>query len=244
MAKRIGKYTIQLENKISIIESAAIVGKNEGEGPLKDEFDEIYEDALFGMENWEQAESKLQKLTIEKVLEKANLSKENIDLIFAGDLLNQCVGSGYAVRDLEIPFVGLYGACSTMILSLSVASIFLESKAANIVISETSSHFCSAEKQFRYPLEYGNQRTPTSQRTATASGAVILERNKKAKAYVEAVTIGKIMDLGINDPNNMGAAMAPDDVKIRPYQMGVSPRGYGLFLHTNLVFFEVKIHRF
>ena len=217
MAKRIGRYTVAFESKPSIVSSAAIVGKNEGEGPLFDEFDEIVEDATFGMENWEQAESELQRRTVQKALEKANISKDNVDIICAGDLLSQCIGSSFGLKSFDIPFVGMYGACSTMALTLATASVFIDSGAADIAVAETSSHFCSAEKQFRYPLEYGGQRTPTAQRTATASGAMVLKRNEKSCVHVEAATFGRIQDLGIKDPNNMGAAMAPDDVKIRPY---------------------------
>ena len=216
MAKRIGRYTVAFESKPSIVSSAAIVGKNEGEGPLFDEFDEIVEDATFGMENWEQAESELQRRTVQKALEKANIAKDNVDIICAGDLLSQCIGSSFGLKSFNIPFVGMYGACSTMALTLATASVFIDSGAADIAVAETSSHFCSAEKQFRYPLEYGGQRTPTAQRTATASGAMVLKRNEKSCVHVEAATFGRIQDLGIKDPNNMGAAMAPDDVKIRP----------------------------
>ena len=209
MAKRIGKNTIELENKPRILSSASIVGKIEGEGPLGNGFDEIVEDALFGRENWEQAESELQNRTLRKALEKASLKKEDVQLIFAGDLLNQCIASSFGIKDFSIPFFGLYGACSTIALSLAAASVFVDCGAADIAVAQTSSHFCSAEKQFRYPLEYGSQRPPAAQRTATACGAFVLKKDCESPIYVKYVTPGKIIDLGITDANNMGAAMAP-----------------------------------
>lgn len=209
MAKRIGRNTIELENRPRILSSASTVGKTEGEGPLGKEFDETVEDALFGRENWEQAESELQSRTVRKALKKANVRKEDVDVLFAGDLLNQCIASSFGVKDFSIPFFGLYGACSTIALSLAAASIFVDCGAANVAVAETSSHFCSAEKQFRFPLEYGSQRPPTAQRTATACGAFVLKRDCASPVFVKSVTLGKIMDLGVTDGNNMGAAMAP-----------------------------------
>lgn len=208
MAVRQGKHTVLLEKTVSITNYAASGSKKEAQGPLADSFDVINTDSMFGEDSWEKAESTLQKTTVEKVLEKADYEKSDMDFIFAGDLLNQCVGSAYGLRDLGIPFVGLYGACSTMAESLAVSSIFVESGAADKCTAATSSHFCSAERQFRFPLAYGGQRTPTAQWTATASGAVIVENTDKAP-YVRAVTFGTIEDLGVTDANNMGAAMAP-----------------------------------
>lgn len=208
MAEKIGKYTVLLNNRPIILSSASIVGKSEGEGPLYKEWDEIVEDAMFGMENWEKAESELQRRTIRKAIDKSGVKKENIDAVFAGDLLNQCVGSTFGARELNIPFIGMYGACSTMALTLAAASVFVDSGAFKNAVAATSSHFCSAEKQFRYPLEYGGQRPPTAQRTATASGAMVIADGVGAVG-VEAVTFGRIRDLGVKDAGNMGAAMAP-----------------------------------
>lgn len=208
MAQRRGKYTILFDDPPSIRASAAIGGKKEAEGPLASMFDLTCDDSYFGEESWEKAESRMQKDAVNKALEKAKLSNADIDCIFAGDLLNQCVGSSYGLRDLGMPFIGLYGACSTMAESMTVASIFLESGAVNKALACTSSHFCSAERQFRLPLEYGGQRTPTAQWTATAAGAAVLEKGE-SPPYVRAATIGTIEDLGITDANNMGAAMAP-----------------------------------
>jgi len=215
MAKRMGKRTIILENRPTIIGYASVVGKKEHEGPIGDEFDDYDEDCRFGEKTFEKAESRLQKNTVNKALQKCGFTEKDIDCIFAGDLLNQCIGSSFGLRELGIPFVGLYGACSTMALGISMASIALESGALNRAVALTSSHFCSAERQYRFPLEYGSQRTPTAQWTVTGSGAVVLEKetksqkNEKNKPYVNAITIGEIEDYNITDANNMGAAMAP-----------------------------------
>lgn len=237
MARKTGKYTIEFENAPAIIASASIAGKTEGEGPLKDKFDEIIEDALFGQETWEQAESQLQNKTVKKALEKAGIAKDDVDIIFAGDLLNQCIASTFGVKDFSVPFFGLYGACSTVTLSLAAASVFVDSHAANIAVAETSSHFCSAEKQFRYPLEYGSQRPPTSQRTATASGAFVIKNDRKAKIRIKSATFGRVMDLGIKDANNMGAAMAPaaaDTISRFLYDTNKAPDDFDLILTGDL----------
>lgn len=207
MAKKLGK-TIILKNKPSIIGYGSIVGQKEHEGPLSNEFDTFIDDSYFGEESYEKAESKLQTTAVEIALKKLNLKPENIDKIFAGDLLNQCIGSSFGLRDLQIPFIGLYGACSTMALSTALASIFVDSGAAETAIAVTSSHFCSAERQYRFPLNYGNQRTPTAQWTVTGSGALVIGKGENTP-YINAVTFGAIRDLGITDANNMGAAMAP-----------------------------------
>ena len=207
--QRIGRYTLKLSGNTAIIGSAGVGSKTEGEGPLGKDFDFLYPDDGIGQSTWEKAESELHKKAVTLAMENAEKTPADIDLIFAGDLLNQCTGSTFGIRETDIPFVGMYGACSTMILSLATASVFVDSGAANTAIASTSSHFCSAEKQFRFPLEYGGQRTPTSQRTATASGAAVVEYGHSAGIIIDKVFFGKIQDLGITDPNNMGAAMAP-----------------------------------
>lgn len=207
MAKRLGRSTFRTDDPPSALGFAAAGGKKEGEGPLGGEFDLLNTDTSFGEETWEKAESRLQLDAVRKALEKAALSPKEIDLIFAGDLLNQCVGSTYGLRALEIPFLGVYGACSTMAESLCLASLFVDSRLAERAVAVTSSHFCSAERQFRFPLEYGGQRPLTAQWTATAAGAVIVGRGNGP--YIREVTVGTITDLGITDMNNMGAAMAP-----------------------------------
>lgn len=208
MAKRIGEKTVLLEHRPSFIGYGSVVGKHEHEGPIGDEFDAFDLDCRFGEKSFEKAESRLQKIAVETALHKCNKNEKDIDCIFAGDLLNQCIGSSFGLRAMGIPFIGLYGACSTMALGLCLASILVDSGAANTAAAVTSSHFCSAERQYRFPLEYGCQRTPTAQRTTTAAGASILER-AKGKPYINAVTFGTMEDLGVTDANNMGAAMAP-----------------------------------
>ena len=196
--KRTGKRTIIFENKPRVISYGSVVGKKEHEGPLSNEFDAYTTDSFFGEKSFEKAESKLQKTAVQTALDKAGLTAEDIDNIFAGDLLNQCIGSS----------LGLYGACSTMALSTGLAAVFIDSGAAEKTVSVTSSHFCSAERQYRFPLNYGSQRTPTAQWTVTGSGALILGR-EGGDIYINSVTFGEIEDLNIKDANNMGAAMAP-----------------------------------
>lgn len=207
MAERIGKYTLKFGSRPGIIASAAIVGSKEGDGPLGGSFDEIITDGTFGEKTWEKAESAFQHRAVVKAIEKSGMTAADIDMLMAGDLLSQCSGSAFGARDLGIPFVGLYGACSTMALSLALAALSVDSGAARIAAAATSSHFCSAEKQFRTPLEYGGQRPPTAQWTATAAGCAVI--GKFASPHIESATFGRITDYGVKDANNMGAAMAP-----------------------------------
>lgn len=174
MAQRLGRYTLKLERCPVILGSGTIGGKKESQGPLASYFDLLEEDTTFGEASWEKAESYLQKSAVEKALEHSGLSAADMDYVFAGDLLNQCTSSTFGLKNFDIPFVGLYGACSTMAESLAVASCFVEGGLARRCIAVTSSHFCSAERQFRFPLEYGGQRTPSAQWTATASGACVV----------------------------------------------------------------------
>ena len=215
MVKRVGNQTILLENT-GVLSSAGVVGKKEGEGPLKEAFDMIYEDEYLGQETFEAAESMLIKNAIGCALEKAEKTAEDIDLALSGDLLNQCMASTYGIKDFGFSHIGLFGACSTCALSCGLGALLVETGIANTVVASTSSHFCTAERQFRFPLEYGSKRTPTSQRTVTGSGAFVISSVKKSPK-IKAVTFGKVKDFDITDANNMGAAMAPDDVKIRPY---------------------------
>lgn len=214
--QRIGKYVLKLSGMTHVSGSAGVASKTEGEGPLAADFDFLYPDDGIGQPTWEKAESELHKKAITLAIENANKNYNDIDMVFAGDLLNQCTGSTFGIRKMNIPFLGMYGACSTMVLALTTAAVFVDSGAANTAVASTSSHFCSAEKQFRFPLEYGGQRTPTAQRTATAAGAAVLEYGKPDGIVIDKVMFGKIQDEGITDPNNMGAAMAPVDVKIEP----------------------------
>ena len=215
MAKRIGKNTVKFENNPSIKRYASVCGKKESEGPLGNQFDKIFKDTTLKEDSWEKAESRLQQHALEQALTKGGISEGDISFIFAGDLLNQCTGSAYSIRDTGARFIGLYGACSTMAESLSMASVFIDNGVGSINVALTSSHFCSAERQFRFPETYGGQRPPTAQWTATASGCLAVGAHS-APPYVKAVTIGKIVDMGIKDANNMGAAMAPADGIITP----------------------------
>lgn len=236
MSQRISRDTILLPNTPSIIAYASVVGKKEGEGPLAEYFDIINEDTTFGEDTWEKSESRLQQTAVNQVLEKAQLTNQEIQLLFAGDLLNQCIGSAYGLRDLNIPFYGLYGACSTMIESLSLATLFADNGLMDYGIAVTSSHFCSAERQFRQPLEYGGQRPPSAQWTVTGSGAIVVGQSSKPP-YARGVTIGKIVDLGIKDINNMGAAMAPaahSTIKAFLEDTHTHPNDYDLILTGDL----------
>lgn len=207
-ALRIGSQTIKLTNPPSVISSAGVAGKKEGHGPLKHTFDFISDDSYFGEKSWEKAESAMLKQCFSIACDKAKMAPSTLDYIFSGDLLNQCTGSAYALRDAGVPYFGLYGACSTMAESLSLAAIAIDGGCARIAAALTSSHFCSAERQFRFPLAYGSVRSPSAQWTVTGAGAVILG-SQGPGPYITHVTTGKIVDAGITDSNNMGAAMAP-----------------------------------
>ena len=206
--KRLGKKTVHLTSEPCIIETSSIVGKKEGEGPLAKYFDFIMEDEYWGEKSFEKTESKILKENLNKLLQKSKRTASDINYVLAGDLLNQCISSSYAVRESEIPFIGLYGACSTMVESMAIGSMLVDGGFADNVIAMTSSHFCSAERQFRFPLEQGTQRPPTAQWTVTGSGTALISTEKKGPKITH-VTIGKVVDMGIKDANNMGAAMAP-----------------------------------
>lgn len=207
--KRRGEQTVELKNPPKIISTFSVVGPKEGEGPIKDYFDVILSDDTCGKESYEKAESELIHIAITGAIKKAKLTEKDINYLFAGDLLNQLMSSSFAARELGIPFFGLYGACSTMSESLSLASIIMDGGFANHVVAATSSHFSSAERQFRFPLDYGSQRSKTAQWTVTGSGAMVLGYDEGEYPKVKYVTTGIVKDYGIKDPNNMGAAMAP-----------------------------------
>ncbi|MEG0180723.1 MAG: stage V sporulation protein AD [Peptostreptococcaceae bacterium] len=206
--KRIGNRTVKLENEPIILSTASIVGPKEARGPLKDYFDMTLEDDLFGEKSWEFAESKMVQTVIKSAIEKANKSIEDINYMVAGDLLNQLLSTSFAAREVNIPFLGVYGACSTMAQSLSIGAMLVDGGFADLVVASTSSHYCTAERQFRFPLELGNQKPMTAQWTVTGSGCSLLS-NKGEGPRVKYITIGKVIDKGISDANNMGAAMAP-----------------------------------
>ena len=204
---KIGTQSIKFDNPPTILECSSIVGPKEAKGPLSKYFDKTLEDEFWGESSWEKAESKIIKEAVSTVITKSNLTLSDFDCMFAGDLLNQCISSSFGLRELSIPFFGVFGACSTFAESMILGGIATESFAKNVIFA-TSSHFCSAEKQFRFPLELGTQRPQTSQWTVTGSGAGILSKNGNGP-YLTYATIGKIVDMGIKDANNMGAAMAP-----------------------------------
>ncbi len=199
---------LKIPSPPSLIAGATVVGKKEFEGPLGSDFDLHDETGMFGMDTWEQSESEMQRIALNLALSKIKRESDSLDAVFAGDLLNQCVGSAYGLIDFQKPFFGLYGACSTFAEALILSSLMIGAGYYNRVAAVSSSHFCSAERQFRFPLEYGGQRPPTAQWTATAAGAIILDR-KGTGPYITEVLPGRIIDGGITDANNMGAAMAP-----------------------------------
>ena len=199
---RKGAQTLVFGSKPVILSRAAIGGKKEGEGPLAAYFDFLGKDAKLGQKTFEKAESKLQELALDTAKRKLGVSYEDIDVLFAGDLLNQCISSSFAARGTSIPFLGLYGACSTMAESLLLAAAFVDAGFADTAAALTSSHFASAERQYRFPLGYGGQRTPTAQWTVTGSGCCIVGKSGHGPR-IESATIGKIQDYGIKDANNM-----------------------------------------
>lgn len=234
--QKLGKQTIKFENKPVILETASIVGPKESEGPMAKYFDKCLEDEFWGEKSWEKAESKIIKETVNTVISKSNISLQSIDYCFAGDLLNQCISSNFGLREINIPFFGVFGACSTFVESMCLGSVFISSGAAKNVLCATSSHFCSAEKQFRFPLELGNQRPQTSQWTVTGAGAAILS-NSGNGPFVTHITPGKIVDMGIKDANNMGAAMAPaalDTLITHFHDTGRSPNYYDAIISGDL----------
>lgn len=236
MSRFLKDGTVIMQTPPSLLSYAAAVGRMEGEGPLGDCFDYVSDDSTFGENTWEKAESRLQLYALENALSKGSISAGEISFAFAGDLLNQCTGSAYNFRDIGMHFIGLYGACSTMAESLSMASIFIDNGVGEYNVALTSSHFCSAERTFRFPETYGGQRPPYSQWTATASGCVIVGQHSTAP-FVRSVTIGKIVDMGIKDANNMGAAMAPaayDTIKTHLNNTGTAPTDYDLILTGDL----------
>ena len=233
--KKIGSQTIQFINTPTILETSSIVGPKESQGPLASYFDQCLEDEFWGEDTWEKAESKIIKENVNSVILKSGIPATNIDFCFAGDLLNQCISSSFGLREENIPFFGVFGACSTFVESMILGSIAVEGFANNVLCA-TSSHFCSAEKQFRFPLELGNQRPPTSQWTVTGAGSAILSKTGNGP-YITHITSGKIVDMGIKDANNMGAAMAPaalDTLICHFNDTGRSPNYYDAIITGDL----------
>lgn len=205
---QIGKQSIAFQTPVYITASASIVGPKEGEGPLRDTFDETVEDATFGKDTWEEGESEMMNQAVAMVLRKAKVKPDDIRYIFGGDLLGQLIATTFGLKDYDIPMFGLYGACSTMGEALSLGAMTVHAGYAERVVAVASSHFASAEKQFRFPLEYGNQRPMSSTWTVTGSGAFVLS-NEESDVMITGVTTGKVVDYGVKDSMNMGACMAP-----------------------------------
>ena len=234
--KKLGRQTVAFACPPSIVGHANVVGKKEGEGPLAGHFDHIAQDDSFGEKSWEKAESAMQRLALSAALNKAGRNTGGLDYLFGGDLLNQCIGSSFAVRGQDVPFLGLYGACSTMAEGLCLAAMVLDGGFGQWAAALTSSHFCSAERQYRTPLEYGGQRTPTAQWTVTGSGCAVLAREGNGP-YITHATVGKIVDMGIKDANNMGCAMAPAacaTIQAHFADTGRRPSDYDLILTGDL----------
>ena len=231
-----GKQSIVFPEPPVISAWASVAGKKESEGPLAHTFDITSQDSYFSQRTWEQAEKQLQRMALSKLAEKACMKITDFDLVFSGDLLNQCIGSSFSLRNTGIPHLGLYGACSTMAESLLLASMTVSSGFGERVIAMTSSHFASSERQYRFPLGYGGQRTPTSQWTVTGSGAALVCPQGKGPK-VTACTIGSITDLGIKDANNMGAAMAPaawNTIRSHFEDFNTAPEEYDLIVTGDL----------
>ena len=207
---------------------ASVAGKKESEGPLAHCFDVTSQDTYFGQKTWEQAEKQMQKLALDTLMKKAGISRQQVGLVFSGDLLNQCIGSSFTLRNTGIPHLGLYGACSTMAESLLLGAMAVSGGFSDRVIAMTSSHFASSERQYRFPLGYGGQRTPSAQWTVTGSGAALL-CSAGTGPRIESCTLGTVTDLGIKDANNMGAAMAPAayaTIRAHFADLNVGPEGF------------------
>jgi len=229
------KGIIKLKRCPSIISSYSVVGQKEYQGPLGKGFDEHGDDDKFGKDSWEAAEAEMQRIALAGAIKKAQISDTEVDILLSGDLLNQCIGSNYGLIDFDIPFVGLYGACSTCALGIALGASLFGGGLFDLCAAVTSSHFCSSERQFRFPLEYGGQRTPTAQWTVTGSGAFLIGDGGKIK--IPEIMFGKSIDMGINDISNMGAAMAPstiDTLKRYFKESKLSPSDFDLIVTGDL----------
>ena len=235
--KKAGKNTYIPSSAVTVGAWQAIVGQKEKEGPLGKYFDLYSNDEYFGQETYEKAEAQMQKEAMNRVFEKANLRDEDVDFIFAGDLLNQCVSSAYGSRDRGAGYFGLYGACSTVIEAAIIAAMTIDGSFAKRAVAITSSHFCTAERQYRYPLNYGSVRPPSAQWTVTGAGALVLDCRAKPLARVELGTVGRVIDYDVPDANHMGAAMAPaaaDTLLTHFEDSGRGPSDYDLIATGDL----------
>ncbi len=234
--QRCGRQSFILEQPPVITCWASVAGKKEAQGPLGKTFDVTEVDSYFGQKTWEQAEKKMQQIALQTLAKKAGISQKEFGLVFSGDLLNQCIGSSFTLRNTGIPHLGLYGACSTMAEGLLMAAMAVGGGFSDQVAAMTSSHFASSERQYRFPLGYGGQRTPTAQWTVTGSGAALV-CSKGRGPKINACTIGTVTDLGIKDANNMGAAMAPAalaTIKAHFQDLHVSAEDYDLIVTGDL----------
>lgn len=234
--KKRGAQTVVFDNPPVLTSWAAVVGPKEGDGPWSRDFDFIMGDYLFGEQTWEKAESKMLRETIKHALSKRNFAPADAELLLAGDLLNQVVSANFAARELSIPFLGLYGACSTMAESLVLGAMLVEGGFFERAVSAACSHHYTAERQFRFPTEQGVQKTPSSQWTATAAGAVLLE-SVGIGPRVKAVTIGRVIDMGQKDASDMGSAMAPaaaHTIKTHLHDLNLLPDYYDLIVTGDL----------
>ena len=231
-----GRQSFRLDTPPVITTWASIAGKKEVEGPLSHTFDIKCRDTYFGQKTWEQAEKHMQQTVLKKLITKAGIEPSDVGLVFSGDLLNQCIGSSFSLRNTGIPHLGLYGACSTMAESLLMASMAVGGGFSDRVVAMTSSHFASSERQYRFPLGYGGQRTPTSQWTVTGSGAALV-CSQGSGPRITGCTIGTVTDLGIKDANNMGAAMAPaayESIRAHFDDLHCSPSDFDLIVTGDL----------
>lgn len=238
MITHLGSSSVSYDSPVYIKSFASVVGKKESEGPLGSYFDKVEEDEYLGQDSFEAAESEMLKETVKLAFSKFGEKPEAADVLFSGDLLNQCVSSIYAIRDLSVPYIGIYGACSTMAEGLMLSALAVSSGFAKMSANATSSHFCCAERQFRFPLEYGSQRTPTSQWTSTACGCAVLSKEESDLRITHA-TVGKIVDKNITDANNMGSAMAPafaDTIYKHLKNTNTRPEDYDLIISGDLGF--------
>ena len=234
--QKLKQGTIKFNTPPEIVAHGCVVSKKEGEGPLGQFFDRIEPDEYFGQDNWEKAESQFQSAAIDVCLQRGGIMGCDLDAAVGGDLLNQCVATSFAMKDMNAPFLGVYGACSTIAESIITAAALMDGGYGDKILASAGSHFCSAEKQFRTPLEYGSQRPPSAQWTVTGAGAVLLGKNSGG-VQITAATIGTIVDKGIKDANHMGGAMAPafaSTITAHLQAMGAAPTDYDAIFSGDL----------
>lgn len=232
----VGRQSWVFENQPVILSAATVVGPFEGQGPLADDFDIIHGDLMLGQDSWEKAERMLIEEASQMAIERAGLTKDQIQFAVGGDLMNQIVSSTFAARTLAIPFLGVFGACSTSMESLAIAALMVNARSAELALAVTGSHNASAEKQYRYPTEYGSQKPPTAQFTVTGAGAAVVAQQGEGPVITSA-TIGKVIDMGLTDPFNMGAAMAPaavDTIEAHLRDLQIPPQHYDLIVTGDL----------